>query len=134
MIRRFYFLVLILVLLSACVDVGIKQKMSMLDDEITDYSVSLRWSMLDTIESYHRKKSGETMPLDRSAVKDIRVTGVNMEEKSMNEDLTEAVVKGEVDYYRVDSGALKKLPFTQNWWYDDKDKHWFTDSDYIKFK
>lgn len=134
MIRRSYFLVLVLVLLSACVNIGIKRKVSMLDDEITDYTVSLRWSMLDTIESYHKNKNGKTRPLDRSAMEDIRVTNVDLQEKSLNQDFTEAVVKGEVDYYRVDSGALKKLSITQNWWYDDKEKHWFIDGDYIKFK
>ena len=134
MIRRSFILVLVLVLLSACVDVSMKRKASMLDDELTDYTVSLRWSMLDTIESYHRNKNGETRPLDRSAMEDIRVTNVDMQEKSMNADVTKAVIKGEVDYYRVDSGALKKLNVTQNWWYDDKEKRWFIEDDYIKFK
>ena len=134
MIKRSFIFVLALIFLSACVSTGIKRKTSILDDELTDYTVSLRWSMLDTIESYHKNKNGETKPLDRSAMRDIRVTNVDLQEKSLNGDVTEAVIKGEVDYYRVDSGALKKLSVTQNWWYDDKEKRWFIDSDYIKFK
>ena len=136
MIRRLYFLflVLALVLLTACIDSNIKRRATELDNEITDYNVGLRWLMLNRIEAYHVSKDGKKTPLDRTAYNEIRVTDCNVEEKTMNTDVTKATVKGEVSYYRTDIGALRKIPYTQTWWYNKKQKRWFVDSDYLKFK
>lgn len=136
MTKKLYFLFMIsaLVLLTACVNSGIKHRATELDNEITDYNVGLRWLMFNRIEAYHVKKDGKKIPLDRAAYNEIRVTGCNVEEKVLNKDVTKATVKGEVAYYRTDIGALKKIPYTQTWWYDKKQKRWFVDSDYLKFK
>ena len=136
MIRRPYFLFLVaaLVLLTACVDSNIKRRATELDNEITDYNVGMRWLMFNRIEAYHMDKDGNKMPLDRAAYDEIRVTDCNVEEKVLNTDGTKATVKGEVAYYRTDRGALRKIPYTQTWWYNEKLKRWFVDSDYLKFK
>ena len=134
MIRKSYLLCLILLLFCACSSTSIKHRVTELDDEISDYNVAMRWAMLDRIEAHHMGKDGEKMPMDRSSLDEIRVTDCKVQEKNLNGDVTEAVVKGEIDYYRTDTGTLKKLPYSQNWWYNEKMKRWFIDSDYLKFK
>lgn len=134
MIRKSCIICLVLLLMSACSSTSIKHRATELNDEISDYNVAMRWSMLDRIEAHHMGKNGERKPLDRSALDEVRVTDCNVQEKILNDDATVAVVKGEIDYYRTDSGTLKKLPYTQNWWYDEKLKRWFIDSDYLSFK
>ena len=94
----------------------------------------MRWAMLDRIEAHHLGKNGEKKPMDRSTMDEIRVTSCNVQDKILNDDVTEAVVKGEIDYYRTDSGTLKKYTFSQNWWYNEKLKRWFIDSEYPTFK
>ena len=134
MIKRCYLLCLTLLLLCACSSTGIKHRATELDDEISDYNVAMRWAMLDRIEAHHLGKNGEKKPMDRSTMDEIRVTSCNVQDKILNDDVTEAVVKGEIDYYRTDSGTLKKYTFSQNWWYNEKLKRWFIDSEYPTFK
>lgn len=132
--RKSYIVYLILLVLTACSSTSVKHRVTELNDEISDYNVAMRWAMLDRIEAHHMGKDGEKMPLNRSTLDDIRVTDCKVQEKILNDDFTEAVVTGEVDYYRTDTGTLKKIPYTQTWWYDEKKKRWFINSDYLKFK
>ena len=118
----------------ACGTTGIKSKMRSLDDAITDYHVSLRWSMLDKIEAYHQGRNGERKPLDRSSLNRVRITGYTIIDRNANPEATEAVVKGEVDFYTTDSGTLRKHAFTENWWYSEAAKRWFISSDYLTIK
>jgi len=64
----------------------------------------------------------------------IRVTGFTITEKTLNEDVTEAVVKGELNYYRVDYGTLKKIDLNQTWWFEPDSKEWFLQSEFPQFK
>ena len=132
--KNSYVLLLTLMAAVACGTTGIKSKMKSLDDAITDYNVSLRWSMLDKIEACHVGKNGQKKPLDRSTMATVRITGSTILEQTVNETATEAVVKGEIDYYTTNTGTLKKHPYTDVWWYSDAAKRWFNDSDYLQFK
>ncbi|MBF8268983.1 MAG: hypothetical protein HW386_692 [Gammaproteobacteria bacterium] len=132
--NNIYFLSLILITAVACGTANIKNKVKSLDDAVTDYNVSLRWSMLDNVEAYHLRNNGEKIPLDRSAMSTIRITGCTVLEQSVNEDVSEAVIKGEIDYYTTNTGTLKNVPFTHIWWYSDMAKRWYNGSDYPQFK
>ena len=132
--RKTFVLLSILIAAVACGTAGIKRKVKGLDDAVSDYNVSLRWSMLDKIEGYHRGKNGEKKPLDRSTMATVRITGYTILQQAINEDVTEAVIKGEVEYYTTDTGTLKKHPFTHVWWYSDEEKRWYNGSDYLQLK
>lgn len=124
-------LIVLIVFLAACNGTSVKTRVRKLDEAITNYNVGLRWSMLNRIEDYHKHKDGDKPKMDRAAMENIRVTGYNIEEQTVNDDVTEAEVKGEVDYYRADSGTMKKAAFTHKWWFDEEKKRWFNDSDYL---
>jgi hypothetical protein len=131
---KVYALVIFLVAACACSAPGVKRKVISLDEAITDYNNSLRWSMLEKIDAYHLSRNGEKKSLDRAAMERVRVTGYTILEQTVNTDVTEAVVKGEIAYYTTDSGTLKKFPFTNVWWYSDEERRWYNGSDYPQFK
>ena len=131
--RKILLLFVTLVLVS-CNGGNIKRQISSLDDSITEYKKSMRWSMFNDLDAYSRSSDGKEMPVDRDAMKNIRITGYEVTEKNISPDATKATVKGEISYYNDEYGVLKKIPFEQNWWYDPDIKHWFTDSALPKFK
>ena len=131
--RKILLLFVTLVLVS-CNGGNVKRQISSLDDSITEYNKSLRWSMFNNLDAYSRTPGGKEMPVDRDAMKNIRITGYEVTEKNVNPDATKATVKGEISYYNNDYGVLKTIPFQQEWWYDAGVKHWFTDSALPEFK
>ena len=121
-------------LLVSCNDADLKRQASTLQDAITEYNKSLRWNMFNNVDAYNRSPDGKQMPVDRDAMKKIRITDYEVTEKVVNKDANKAIVKGEISYYNNDYGVLKKIPFEQQWWYDPGLKHWFTDSALPNFK
>ena len=132
--RKTYVLLMILLAAVACGTTSVKTKVKSLDDAISDYNVSLRWSVLDKVESYHRGKNGEKKPLDRASMATVRITGYTILEQTINAEVNEAVIKGEVDYYTTNTGTLKKHPFTHLWWYSDVEERWYNGSDYLQIQ
>lgn len=131
--RKFLLLFVTLILVS-CNGGNIKRQISSLDDAITEYNKSLRWSMFNDLDAYNRTPDGKELPINRDAMKDIRITGYEVTDKTLNPDATKATVKGEISYYNNEYGVLKKIPYEQEWWYDAGIKHWFTDSPLPEFK
>ena len=131
--RKILLLLLALFLVS-CNDNNIKHQASTLNDAINEYNKSLRWSMFNDLDTYNRSIDGKQQPVDRDAMKDIRITGYEVTDKDINPDATKAVVKGTLSYYNNEYGVLKTIPFEQHWWYDAGLKHWFTDSALPVFK
>lgn len=127
-------LVLLALVLVSCNSGNIKRQAGMLDDAITEYNKSLRWSMFNNLDAYNKSPDGKQMPVDRDAMKNIRITGYEETEKVINEEVTKAIVRGEISYYNNEYGVLKKIPFEQQWWYDPELKHWFTESVLPEFK
>ena len=131
--RKILLLFVTLVLVS-CNGGNIKRQVSGLDDAIKEYNKSLRWSMFENLDAYNRSPDGKDIHVNRDAMKNIRITGYEITEKTVNPDATKAVVKGEISYYNNEYGVLKTIPFEQQWWYDIGMKHWFTDSALPAFK
>lgn len=131
--RKILLLFVTLVFVS-CNSGNIKRQINSLDDSITEYNKSLRWSMFNNLDSYNRSPDGKEMPVNRDAMKNIRITGYEVTEKNVNPDATKATVKGEISYYNNEYGVLKKIPYEENWWYDAEVKHWFMDSPLPDFK
>lgn len=120
--------------LVACNENNIKRQASSLEDAITEYNKSLRWGMFNNVDAYNRTSDGKQMPINRDAMKNIRITDYEIISKVISPDATKAIVKGDISYYNDEYGVLKKIPFEQHWWYDAGLKHWFTDSSLPAFK
>ncbi len=122
-------------LLSACnTGGGTKNKITSLDDAINQYVFALRWGRYKDAHEYHAEADGgkPALPLDK--LQQIRVTGHEIYEKNVNEEITEAIVKGEINYYHTEYGTLRKLPLNQIWWYEPESKRWYLKGEMPKFR
>jgi len=124
----------LLAVLVSCNGVNIKHQVKTLDDAITEYNTGLRWGMFNNVDAYSKSSDGTQTPVDREAMENIRITGYEVLEKHINDDATEALVKGEINYYSNEYGTLRKIPFQQKWWYDTDSKHWFVEGPLPDFK
>ncbi len=120
--------------LTACSGGLTKKKAEVLQESIKQYNIALRWAQYNKVQDYHKKRDGSDSHIDRNALKNIRVTGYTVQEKVINEELTEATVKGVIDYYNNEYATLKKIDFTYVWWYEAESKRWFNESDLPDFQ
>jgi hypothetical protein len=133
MIRKINILVLLFAL-TACGDSGVRKTVQDLDFAINDYAYALRWSRVDDAVAYHVNRDGDRPDIDLSAMQAIRVTGFTIREKNLNDDITGATVSGELDYYHNEYGTLRKVAYSQSWWYEPESKKWYLESDFPEFK
>ncbi len=108
MLKKILILSCLLTIIS-CSGGQVKKKVKDLDYAINEYAFALRWSRPSDAADYHVRQDGSKTELDLSVMETFRVTGFAIMGKTSNEDITEAVVKGELNYYRVDYGTLKKV-------------------------
>lgn len=134
MLKHKIILLSLSLLLVSCNGVNIKQQVRTLDEAITEYNTSLRWGMYKNVDAYNKSADGISTPVNREAMKDIRITGYEVMEKHLNSDATEAIVKGQINYYNNEFGTLRKVPFEQKWWYDTESNHWFVEGAMPEFK
>lgn len=120
--------------LVSCNTTNIKLRVESLDDSIEQYNTAWRWALYNRIASYHRHDNGQQQELDTEKLTDIRVTGYAVSEKTLNDEASEARVRGEIDYYNTRRGTLQKLSFDHQWWYDPELKAWFNGSEVPVFE
>ena len=133
-----YLLIAVLILtLPGCARMEAQKKVEGLESAINHYSFKLRWALYDQAVAYHINRDGETPKVDIDALEDIKVAEFNVKEIRINENVeteqTDALVIAELNYYLESYGIIKKLKLQQTWWYDDENKHWFTESEFPKF-
>ena len=133
MLKKFLILSCLLIIIS-CGSAPIRKKVKDLDHSIDDYAFALRWSRPKDAAEYHVRQDGSKTELDLSVMENIRVMGFTITEKTLNDDITEAVVKVELNYSRVDYGTLKKVDLHQTWWFEPDSKKWFLQSEFPNFK
>jgi len=126
-------LIFVLVI-SACGDAGIRKMVQDLDYAIDDYAYALRWSRSNDAVAYHLNRDGSRPQIELSVMESIRVTGFTIKGKALNDDLTEATVNGELEYYHNEYGTLRKTNYSQSWWYEPESKKWYVESDFPEFK
>lgn len=131
---RFCLTICLIVVLTGCTGVKTKSRVLSLDDSINHYVQDLRWSRLDEAAAYHVNRDGQKADIDLKAMAPIRITEYRIIDKTVNEDITEATVTGELEYYSNDYGTLKKIPLHQIWWFEEKSGKWYLESDFPKFK
>jgi len=120
--------------IAACNGTNVRLKASSLERAIDEYSAAWRWTLYSKIAAMHQDKDGGQLNLDTERLKAVRVTGYRVAEKIINEAVTEATVKGEIEYYVTSQGTLQKVSFEHIWWYDESRKAWFNAGQIPPFK
>ena len=129
MTKRLSILLFLSLFLVACNSINVRRRAEILDDSIDQYNVAMRWAFYNEAEAFHMSRDGVRSKIDSDALEDIRITGYSIAEKNINEELTEATVRGEISYYNTGQGTLKKTKFDHKWWYDPEQKRWFNESE-----
>lgn len=133
---RLLFGLFLLFLLTAtgCNNVNVRNQVSKLDTSLRHYGADLRWGRYNQAFQYHIDREGQRPAFNAEHMDNFSVTNFKPVDPVLNEEGTEAEIPVEIDYYDEQYGTLKKIRYTQFWWYDKESKHWFTESDYPEFK
>ena len=136
MSRQPYLLYVLLLTLTiaACNSRNIRFRANSLEAAINGYSVAWRWSLYNDIEDFHRDRDGGQVQLDTGKLQAVRVTGYRVDEKVVNESVSEATIRGEIEYYNTSRGTLQKISFEHQWWYDPELKAWFNAGEIPRFE
>lgn len=126
--------VLVLAAATGCGGVSAKKKLELLDEALIQYSQALRWGRYEDVQQYHMNRHGERTPVDQAAMQPIRVTGISIQNKTVNEEVSEAIVTGQINFYHTNYGTLRQAPVNQTWWFEPESKRWFMDGEFPVFK
>ncbi|MCG8379730.1 MAG: hypothetical protein MI865_09685 [Proteobacteria bacterium] len=127
-------IVFVVIFLSACNQYKVKKKIQNLDAAITSYDVALRWAKYQDAYNYHVSPNGTQPPARLDYLENISIAGVNVLEKTINEDHTEAYVKTEISYFLKTEGTVRKIKLDQTWWVNEDTSQWFIDGEFPEFK
>lgn len=135
MMRIFYVLFLLLLLTAGgCNNLNVKNQVSKLDTSLRHYGADLRWGRFNQAYQYHINRDGQQPPLDLERMENFSVTNFKPVDPVVNEEGTEAEIPVQIDYYDEQYGTLKKIKYTQHWWFNVENSRWYTESDYPAFK
>ena len=127
------FIFTLIIILAACNGVGTRKKAEGLETAIDEYVAALRWGRFDNAIKYHVDKDKKNLEIDSSKLEHIKVTGHVFKKKTVNEEIDEATLQIEMQYYHKEYGTLKKIIVDQEWWFSEDTKNWFLSSDFPKF-
>ncbi len=117
----------------ACNGAGTRKKAAGLQMAMDEYVAALRWGRFDKAKEYHIDKEGNRPEIESSQLEYIRVSGHKVKAKTVNEEIDEATMQFEMQYYHNEYATLKKIIVDQQWWFDEDAKAWFLSSDFPKF-
>ena len=83
----------LMMLLQSCNTFKIRETLEALEDSVTNYTVALRWGMYKEAYSYHYSPEGKQPPATLDGLEEISVTGIEISEKLINREHTEADVE-----------------------------------------
>jgi len=126
-------LIILISLLTACNGYKVQKRVNSLEAAITSYGVALRWAEYDTLYAYYVSPNGTQPPVDMNRLEELSVTGMEIKQKTVNEEQTEANVKAIVKYYIKSEGNIRELKLNQDWWYNEINKQWYIDGEFPKF-
>ena len=123
-----------MMLLQSCNNFKVRETVEILEDSVTHYNVALRWAMYKEAYSYHYSPDGKQPQAKLDGLEEISVTGIEVTDKIINTEHTEANVETTVTYFLKTQGTIKKIKLNQKWWYNKQYKQWFVDSPFPEFK
>ena len=132
--RIFLILFSLMMLLQSCNTFKIRETLEALEASVTNYTVALRWGMYKEAYSYHYSPEGKQPPATLDGLEEISVTGIEVIEKVINPEHTEAYVESTITYFFKTQGTIKKIKLKQKWWFNDQYKQWFVDHPFPNFK
>jgi hypothetical protein len=130
----FLVLFLLMILLQSCNTFKVRETVAALENSITNYNVALRWGMYKDAYSYHFSPDGKQPPAKLDDLEEISVTGIEVTEKVINTDHTEADVESTITYFLKTQGIIKKIKLNQKWWFNEQYKQWFVDHPFPDLK
>lgn len=132
--NRLAWVLMTVVVASGCGGAGTKKKLELLDEAILHYNQALRWGRYTDAQEYHVTRDGAHGRIDPALLGSIRITGMSVQSKDVNDEVTEATVTGEISYYRTEQGMLRQLPLNQSWWFELESRRWLIQSEPPVFK
>lgn len=130
--KRLILLVIAAALLPGCTG-GNRKKLETLEEAIIHYAQALRWQRYQDAEEFQIDRQGKRHNIDEAALQHIRITGYVVRDRVVNEAVSEADVNVELEYFNDAEGTVRKTPFQQTWWYQEKSKRWFVEGELPKF-
>ena len=121
-------------LLQSCNTFKVRETVAALENSITSYNVALRWAMYKDAYSYHYSPEGKQPPAELDSLEEISITGIEVTEKIINSDHTEANIESTITYFLKTQGTIKKIKLKQKWWFNEQYKQWFIDHPFPDFK
>ena len=131
--RIFLILFSLMMLLQSCNTFKIRETLEALEASVTNYTVALRWGMYKEAYSYHYSPEGKQPPATLDGLEEISVTGIEISEKLINREHTEADVEIAITYFLKTQGTIKKIKLNQDWWFNKEYKQWFVNHPLPKF-
>ena len=74
------------------------------------------------------------MVIDLAKIKQFNVTGINVLEKTIDPEATEAIILTEISYYHKEYGTVKTIRQEQHWWRIPDESTWLIESEFPKFE
>lgn len=134
MMARAFFIIVLCLLSVACANMNVKNQADKLHHSLTEYGADLRWDRKNYAYAYHVFRDGTQPEVDLENLERFSVTGFKPLNPVLNEDATEATIPVEIDYYDEQFGTLRKIKYTQQWWFQEESKRWLIESEFPDFK
>ena len=123
-----------LFLCTACAGLKVKDQSYGLTLALEQYGADLRWGRYRQAYIFHVNRDGQQPQFSVEQLENFSVTSFKPSDPILNADATEAVIPVEIDYYNEQYGRVLKFKDTQKWWFNIKEKKWYTESDFPVLK
>lgn len=140
--KRVIFLSLLYALLAThiygCKTLKLQNQADQLKNAITYYGAALRWNRHKQAFSFHLTQDGKTPTINSDYLKDFRFTHFKILSKKLlpisENNVPEALVSVEINYFHTARGTIEKQILKQNWWYNSEIRGWLIDADFPKLE
>lgn len=115
-------LMLLMLLLGGCATPA--DDMDLLNSTLSAYGSNIRWGQYDAAYDFHRWESG-ARPDVPANLKNIRVTGYNVEKSKFDKDKMEMEQSVAIRYYNTETSRENSIRMQQHWQYSKEQKRWY---------
>ena len=134
MILRLSFILLVGMTLCSCAAMQSKEQVERLESTLRKYEKALRWAEYRTVADYHVSREAKPLVVDIERARNFNVTGISILDKTINPEITDAVILAEISYYNKEYGTLQKIRQEQHWWRAPEGNVWLIESGFPEFK
>ncbi len=119
---------LLLLALSSCARLEHRSRQDGFQSTIQSYIAMLRWNLVDAARFHMGEDLRPISVKDPGKYTDYRVTSTNIAWMAMDNTMTEATVRIEVQWTRRSTEVVQTKQIEQVWWYDTETRRWFNKS------